>query len=267
MSRLTATFAALAQSGRKALIPFITAGDPNPDFTVDMMHAMVKAGVDVIELGAPFSDPMADGPVIQRACERALAHKMSLRKTLAMTAEFRKSNQTTPVVIMGYLNPIEAMGYEAFANAAQAAGLDGVLTVDLPPEEAAECTALLKERSIDPIFLLAPNSTDERIEKMDALGSGYLYYVSLKGVTGAGHLNTADVEQKLQQIKAHTKLPVGIGFGVKDAETAKIVSALGDGVVVGSALISKIEANLDNPAQAKAEIIALLTAMRSAMDS
>ena len=174
MSRLTATFAALAQSGRKALIPFITAGDPNPDFTVDMMHAMVKAGVDVIELGAPFSDPMADGPVIQRACERALAHKMSLRKTLAMTAEFRKSNQTTPVVIMGYLNPIEAMGYEAFANAAQAAGLDGVLTVDLPPEEAAECTALLKERSIDPIFLLAPNSTDERIEKMDALGSGYL---------------------------------------------------------------------------------------------
>jgi tryptophan synthase alpha chain len=267
MSRLSATFTALAASGRKALIPFVTAGDPSPDFTVPLMHAMVEAGVNIIELGVPFSDPMADGPVIQRASERALAYKMSLRRTLAIATEFRTTNQTTPVVIMGYLNPIEAMGYEAFANAAQAAGVDGVLTVDLPPEEAEQCTALLKARNIDPIFLLAPNSTDERIEKMDALGSGYLYYVSLKGVTGAGHLNTADVEQKLQQIKARTNLPVGIGFGVKDAATAKTVSALGDGVVVGSALISKIEANLDNPAQAKTEIIALLTAMRSAMDS
>lgn len=267
MSRLATTFAALKQSGRKALIPFVTAGDPHPDFTVPLMHAMVAAGVDVIELGAPFSDPMADGPVIQRASERALAHKMSLRRTLAISAEFRKTNQTTPVVIMGYLNPVEAMGYEAFAEAAQAAGVDGVLTVDLPPEEAEQCATLLKARGVDPIFLLAPNSTDERIEKMDAVGSGYLYYVSLKGVTGAGHLNTADVEQKLHQIKALTNLPVGIGFGVKDAETAKTVSALGDGVVVGSALISKIEANLTNPAQAQAEIIDLLTAMRSAMDS
>ena len=149
MSRLAATFTALEKTGRKALIPFITAGDPNPDFTVPMMHAMVEAGVDVIELGVPFSDPMADGPVIQRASERALAHKMSLRKTLAVAAEFRKTNQTTPVVIMGYLNPIEAMGYEAFANAAQAADIDGVLTVDLPPEEAAECAALLKERGVE----------------------------------------------------------------------------------------------------------------------
>jgi tryptophan synthase alpha chain len=267
MSRLATTFAALKQSGRKALIPFVTAGDPHPDFTVPLMHAMVAAGVDVIELGAPFSDPMADGPVIQRACERALAYKMSLRKTLAISAEFRKTNQTTPVVIMGYLNPVEAMGYEAFAEAAQAAGVDGVLTVDLPPEEAEQCATLLKACGVDPIFLLAPNSTNERIEKMDAVGSGYLYYVSLKGVTGAGHLNTADVEQKLHQIKALTNLPVGIGFGVKDAETAKTVSALGDGVVVGSALISKIEANLTNPAQAQAEIIDLLTAMRKAMDS
>jgi tryptophan synthase alpha chain len=267
MSRLAATFAELEKTGRKALIPFITAGDPSPDFTVPMMHAMVEAGVNVIELGVPFSDPMADGPVIQRASERALAHKMSLRKTLAIAAEFRKTNQTTPVVLMGYLNPIEAMGYEAFANAAQIADIDGVLTVDLPPEEAEECTALLKARSIDPIFLLAPNSTDERIKKMDALGSGYLYYVSLKGVTGAGHLNTVDVANKLQQIKAHTKLPVGIGFGVKDAVTAKTVAALGDGVVVGSALISKIEANLDNPEQAKNEICELLSSMRLAMDS
>ncbi len=267
MSRLAATFQKLAESGRKALIPFITAGDPAPDFTVPMMHAMVTAGVDVIELGVPFSDPMADGPVIQRASERALAHHMSLRKTLAMAAEFRKTNQQTPVVLMGYLNPIEAMGYENFANAAQQAGIDGVLTVDLPPEEAEECTKLLKARGIDPIFLLAPNSSDERIKKMDAIGSGYLYYVSLKGVTGAGHLNTADVALKLQQIRANTKLPVGVGFGVKDALTAQTVANIGDGVVVGSALISKIEANLDNSEQAKTEIVALLADMRRAMDS
>ncbi|MDP1770649.1 MAG: tryptophan synthase subunit alpha [Methylobacter sp.] len=267
MSRLAATFEALSKSGRKALVPFITAGDPRPDFTLPMMHAMVEAGVDVIELGVPFSDPMADGPVIQRASERALDHKMSLRRTLAIATEFRKTNQHTPVVLMGYVNPIEAMGYEDFANAAQRAEIDGVLTVDLPPEEAEECVALLKARDIDPIFLLAPNSTDERIKKMDAAGSGYIYYVSLKGVTGAGHLNTADVETKLNQIKANTRLPVAIGFGVKDAQTAKTVANLGDGVVVGSALISKIEANLDDPERAKTEIVELLVAMRQAMDN
>ncbi len=267
MSRLAATFEGLSKSGRKALVPFITAGDPRPDFTLPMMHAMVEAGVDIIELGVPFSDPMADGPVIQRASERALEHKMSLRRTLAIATEFRKTNQHTPVVLMGYVNPIEAMGYEDFANAAQRAEIDGVLTVDLPPEEAEECVALLKARDIDPIFLLAPNSTDERIKKMDAAGSGYIYYVSLKGVTGAGHLNTADVETKLNQIKANTRLPVAIGFGVKDAQTAKTVANLGDGVVVGSALISKIEANLDDPERAKTEIVELLVAMRQAMDN
>ncbi len=267
MSRLAATFEALSKSGRKALVPFITAGDPNPGFTLPMMHAMVEAGVDVIELGVPFSDPMADGPVIQRASERALEHKMSLRRVLAIAMEFRKTNQHTPVVLMGYANPIEAMGYEDFANAAQRADIDGVLTVDLPPEEAEECVALLKARDIDPIFLLAPNSTDERIKKMDAAGSGYLYYVSLKGVTGAGHLNTDDVETKLNQIKANSRLPVAIGFGVKDAQTAKTVANLGDGVVIGSALISKIEANLDDPERAKNEIVELLVAMRQAMDS
>lgn len=267
MSRLAATFEALSKSGRKALIPFITAGDPKPDFTLPMMHAMVEAGADVIELGIPFSDPMADGPVIQRASERALEHKMSLRRVLAIATEFRKTNQHTPVVLMGYVNPIEAMGYEDFVNAAQRAEIDGVLTVDLPPEEAEDCVALLKARDIDPIFLLAPNSTDERIKKMDAAGSGYLYYVSLKGVTGAGHLNVADVEAKLNQIKANTRLPVAIGFGVKDAQTAKTVAGLGDGVVVGSALISKIEANLDDPERAKKEIVELLMSMRQAMDS
>ncbi|MGR8980606.1 MAG: tryptophan synthase subunit alpha [Gammaproteobacteria bacterium] len=267
MSRLTAKFEELSKAGRKALIPFITAGDPQPDFTVPMMHAMVKAGADIIELGVPFSDPMADGPVIQRASERALEHKMSLKRTLVLAAEFRKNDRQTPLVLMGYLNPIEAMGYEGFADAAQSADVDGVLTVDLPPEEGRECSALLKSRGIDPIFLLAPNSSEERIKKMADVGSGYLYYVSLKGVTGAGHLNTADVENKVKQIRSITRLPVGIGFGVKDAQTAKIIAGIGDGVVIGSALISKIEANLNDLPQAKNEIVELLTSMRQAMDS
>jgi tryptophan synthase alpha chain len=267
VSRLAAKFEELSKNGRKALIPFITAGDPTPNFTVPMMHAMVKAGADIIELGVPFSDPMADGPVIQRASERALDHKMSLRRTLEIAMEFRRTDTKTPVVLMGYLNPIEAMSYEGFANAAQRADVDGVLTVDLPPEEGEVCAAELKARDIDTIFLLAPNSNPERIQKMGEIGSGYLYYVSLKGVTGAGHLNTADVEQKLKEIRANASLPVGIGFGVKDAETAKTVAALGDGVVIGSALISKIEANLDDPERAKTEIVELLAAMRQAMDN
>lgn len=267
MSRLTAKFDELSKNGRKALIPFITAGDPNPSFTVPMMHAMVAAGVDIIELGVPFSDPMADGPVIQKASERALAHKMSLRRVLEMVADFRRTDTATPIVLMGYLNPIEAMGYEDFANAAQRVEVDGVLTVDLPPEEAEDCVRLLKEREIDTIFLLAPNSTEQRVRKMDTAGSGYIYYVSLKGVTGAGHLDTASVRERLAMIRAHTKLPIGVGFGVKDAETAKTIAGIGDGVVVGSALISKIEAHLDNPARAQDEIIALLQAMRQAMDS
>jgi tryptophan synthase alpha chain len=267
MSRLANKFAELKASGRKALIPFITAGDPYPEFTVPLLHEMVAAGADVIELGVPFSDPMADGPVIQRASERALTHRVGLRKVLSMAIEFRKTNQTTPLVLMGYLNPIEMMGYEDFANAAQRADVDGVLTVDLPPEEAEACVALLRERGIDQIFLLAPNSDAERISKMDVVGSGYLYYVSLKGVTGAGHLNTEDVKEKLELIRANTDLPIGVGFGVKDAETAKTVANIADGVVVGSALISKIEASLDDPEQAKRDIISLLKSMRVAMDS
>ncbi len=267
MSRLAAKFKQLTAQGRKALIPFVTAGDPTPGFTVPMMHAMVNAGVDIIELGIPFSDPMADGPVIQRASERALEQHMSLRKVLQLVTEFRKQDQDTPVVLMGYLNPIEVMGYEEFANAAQAADIDGVLTVDLPPEEAEQCVAFLQAKAIDPIFLLAPNSTDERIKKMDACGKGYLYYVSLKGVTGAGHLDISDVQKKLEQIRRNTQLPIGVGFGVKDAETAAKIADVADGVVVGSALISKIEAHLDNPEVAKREIIDLLKSMRQAMDS
>ncbi len=267
MSRLKQRFEKLQQEGRKALIPFITAGDPYPSFTVPMMHAMVEAGADVIELGVPFSDPMADGPVIQRASERALTHHVGLRKVLTLAAEFRRNDQETPLVLMGYLNPIEIMGYEDFANGVQRADVDGVLTVDLPPEEAHDCVVLLKQRNIDQIFLLAPNSNAERVQKMDEVGSGYLYYVSLKGVTGAGHLDIADVEQKMAMIKQNTRLPVGVGFGVKDAETAKKLSSIADGVVVGSALISRIEDNLDDPDQAKTEIIELLKSMRQAMDN
>ncbi|OQK17653.1 tryptophan synthase subunit alpha [Methyloprofundus sedimenti] len=267
MSRLATKFAEFKKSGHKALIPFITAGDPNPEFTVPMMHAMAEAGADIIELGVPFSDPMADGPVIQRASERALEHEMSLRRTLEIVSEFRTSNQSTPVVLMGYANPVEAMGYEAFAQAAKNAGVDGVLTVDLPPEEAHECAALLNSHNIDQIFLLAPNSSTDRIKKMNLVGSGFLYYVSVKGITGAGHLDTSDVQRKLIDIRANTQLPVGIGFGIKDAETAKVIAGLGDAVVVGSALISKIEANLSAPEVARQEIIELLKSMRLAMDN
>ena len=267
MSRLSAKFQALNHIGRKALIPFVTAGDPNPAFTVPAMHAMVEAGADVIELGVPFSDPMADGPVIQRASERALMHKMSLRRVLAMVKEFRQRDPETPIVLMGYLNPIESLGYPAFAEQARDAGVDGVLTVDMPPEESSELLPLLAAAGIDPIFLLAPNSTDERIRKMGTLGRGYLYYVSLKGVTGASHLDLSDVERKVSEIRAQTSLPIAVGFGVKNAETAAAVCRLADAVVVGSALVGKIEQGGENTNQALDEITALLRSMRAAMDA
>ena len=268
MSRLAARFTALNQSGRKGLIPFITAGDPSPDFTVPMMHAMVAAGVDIIELGVPFSDPMADGPVIQRASERALVHKVNLKQVLAMVRAFRADDVETPVVLMGYLNPIECMGYETFVAQAAAAGVDGILTVDMPPEEAEEFVALLDNAGIDPIFLLAPNSTQERINKVSAVGHGFLYYVSLKGVTGASNLDLTDVTSKIQQIGALTDLPIAVGFGVSTAETAASLSKVAHAVVVGSALIKLIESSLEKPAEAiREEIIQLLTSMRVAMDS
>jgi tryptophan synthase alpha chain len=267
MSRLKTRFDELEKKGRKALITFITAGDPHPEFTVPMMHAMVDAGVDVIELGVPFSDPMADGPVIQRASERALKHHVGLKDVLELVSNFRKMDKETPIVLMGYLNPIEIMGYDTFADKAGTAMVDGVITVDLTPEEAEESVRLLNAKNIDQIFLSAPNSPEERIKKMDALGSGYLYYVSLKGVTGAGHLNIDEVKQKISEIRKNTQLPIGVGFGVKNAEIAKEIASLADGVVVGSALISKIEQNLDDPEKAKIEMIELIISMRKAMDS
>jgi tryptophan synthase alpha chain len=267
VSRLTAKFQALRQAHRKALIPFITAGDPEPDFTVPAMHAMVEAGADIIELGVPFSDPMADGPVIQKASERALAHRMSLRRVLDLVERFRSTDSETPIVLMGYLNPVECMGYRAFVERAKSAGVDGVLTVDMPPEESSELVSLLEQAGIDPIFLLAPNSTDERIRKMGQLGRGYLYYVSLKGVTGASHLDLTDVERKLSEIRALVDLPLGVGFGVKNAEVAAAISKFADAVVVGSALVEKIEVAQGDADRALNEIVELLKSMRTAMDA
>jgi tryptophan synthase alpha chain len=266
MSRIAGVFADLRQRQRTALVPFVTAGDPAPSVTVPLMHAMVDAGADLIELGVPFSDPMADGPVIQRASERALAHHVTLRQVMDMVHAFRRDNTTTPVVLMGYLNPIEAMGYAAFAEQAAAAGVDGVLTVDIPPEEAGECVPALRANGIDPIYLVAPTSHRARIERITAVASGFVYYVSLKGVTGAANLSIDSVRVKLDEIRACTDLPVGVGFGIKDAETAGAMARIADAVVVGSALVSCIEANPDRPDDAVMQIRDLLAAMRAAMD-
>jgi tryptophan synthase alpha chain len=265
-NRITHCFDRLRAQGCKALIPFITAGDPSPEVTVPLLRAMVSAGADIIELGVPFSDPMADGPVIQRASERALKHHMSLRHTLDLVREFRIQDNVTPIVLMGYLNPIEVMGYDTFAHAAREAGVDGALTVDMPPEEAQDLIHALRAQGIAPIFLLAPTSTPERIVKISALAQGYLYYVSLKGVTGAATLDVEDVGRKLIDIRAITSLPLGVGFGIKDAASAASIAELADAVIVGSALVQKIEALIAQPGQILSEIPALLKEMRAAMD-
>jgi tryptophan synthase alpha chain len=266
MSRLKSRFEALREQGRTALIPYVTAGDPNPQVTVPLMHAMVEAGADIIELGVPFSDPMADGPVIQRASERALEHHTSLRDVLGMVRSFREQNQETPVVLMGYLNPIEVMGYGAFVQAAAEAGVDGVLTVDIPPEEAEDVLPLFKAQGLDAIFLLAPTTTGERIRRVCASASGFVYYVSLKGVTGASHLNLDEVAAKLSEIRIATDLPIGVGFGIKDAETAAKMSKLADAVVVGSALVNQVEALADRPEAIAPTLAGILAGMRAAMD-
>ncbi|MGM0594870.1 MAG: tryptophan synthase subunit alpha [Pseudomonadota bacterium] len=266
MSRISGYFENLGSQGRKALIPFITAGDPNPSVTVPTMHAMVEAGADIIELGVPFSDPMADGPVIQHASERALLHHVGMKDVLAMVGEFRQRNNETPIVLMGYLNPIEVMGYETFAQAASEAGVDGILTVDMPPEEAGEFTTALRGQGLDPIFLLAPTTGEARIGRICELASGFVYYVSVKGITGAGNLNTDEVAERVQAIRNKTDLPVGVGFGIKDGDSAARVAAVADGVVVGSALVRRIEALQNEPEkipQAAGEFIAEL---RRAMD-
>jgi tryptophan synthase alpha chain len=246
-ARLAATFA--KNTGRTALVPYITAGDPSRAATPALMHALVQAGADVLELGVPFSDPMADGPVIQRAAERAIKRGVGLPQVLEMVAEFRQQDQTTPVVLMGYANPIERMGQAAFVEQAGRAGVDGVLVVDYPPEEIVEFAARLGEARIDPIFLLAPTSTEERIRKVAQVARGYVYYVSLKGVTGAGHIDTADVAERLAQIRRHVSIPVGVGFGIRDADSAKRLAACADAVVIGSKLIETMEAAMAEAGQ------------------
>ncbi|MCW5620718.1 MAG: tryptophan synthase subunit alpha [Burkholderiales bacterium] len=264
MSRIPETFELLRRKSRKALIPFITAGDPTLAHTVPLMHALVDAGADIIELGVPFSDPMADGPAIQRSSERALKQHTTLEGVLEAVRTFRNDNTATPVVLMGYANPIEAMGVERFARAAAEAGVDGVLVVDYPPEEGSELLQALKACSIDSIYLIAPTSTDSRIREVAQAASGYIYYVSLKGVTGAGHLDLDEVARKLPLIQSQIRLPIGVGFGIRDGETARAVSKLADAVVIGSRLVQEIEASA--PAAAVDKVRTLLGGIRRAMD-
>ena len=240
-NRIDTALRRLAETGRVALVPFITAGDPSPDATVPLMHALVQAGADIIELGVPFSDPMADGPVIQRAAERALAQGMTLSRLLDLVSEFRRDDPRTPIVLMGYANPIERMGYAAFSQRARAVGVDGLQVVDCPPEETGEFAEQLDRNGIHPIFLLAPTSTDERIQSVARVARGYVYYVSLKGTTGSASLNTDDVAERLATIRRHVKIPVGVGFGIRDAESAVRVAHHADAVVIGTKLIETIE--------------------------
>ena len=265
MSRIAATFERLRREDRKALVPFFTAGDPNPKSTVSLMHALVEGGADVIELGVPFSDPMADGPVIQRSSERALKHGVSLKDVIGYVADFRRTNSATPVVLMGYANPVEAMGEERFADAAKRAGVDGVLIVDYPPEEAEAIVRLLEERGLDTIFLLSPTTTDARLERVAALGRGYLYYVSLKGVTGAANIDLDEISTRLAHIRKHTRLPVGVGFGIRDAETARRIASVADAVIIGSRLVQEIETS--RPDEVNARVSAFMRGIRAAMDS
>ena len=267
MSRISPRMQQLRDAGRSALVPYIMAGDPDERQTVALMHAMVEAGVDMIELGVPFSDPMADGPVIQKAAERALDGGMNLRRVLGIVEQFRRDDARTPVVLMGYLNPVERMGYETFTEAAASAGVDGVLTVDLPPEEAEVLTRLLRAADMDPIFLLSPTTTETRMRAVCEVASGFVYYVSLKGVTGAASLDMDDVARRVGAIRAVTELPVGVGFGISDAQTAARMAAVADAVVVGSALVRRMEEHANDPEKMRDTVTALLAEMRQAMDS
>jgi tryptophan synthase alpha chain len=265
MSRIQSTFAALAATNKKALITFITAGDPAPQLTVPLLHALVAGGVDVLELGVPFSDPMAEGPVIQRACERALKFGISTRDVLAYVREFRQTNTTTPVVLMGYANPIERFGVDAFIAAAKEAGVDGTIVVDYPPEECEEFAQKMQAQGLDPIFLLAPTSTEERIAQVAKVSSGFSYYVSLKGVTGAGNIDIAEVSARIEAIRKHVKLPIGVGFGIRDGATAKAVSQVADAVVIGSRIIQELE---NTPQEHALEAVqTFASGIRQAMDS
>jgi tryptophan synthase alpha chain len=265
VNRIDQAFARQRAARRTVLIPYVTAGDPSLAATDEILDALARAGADVIEIGVPFSDPMADGPVIQRASERALAQHVGLHDVLLLVARFRARNAATPVVLMGYANPIEAIGEAEFVERAHEAGVDGMIVVDYPPEEAEEFTARLRARGIAPIFLIAPTTPAPRMAKIAALASGYVYYVSLKGVTGAGHLDTADVARKLAEIRRHVALPVGVGFGIRDAASAQAVAAHADAVVIGSRIIAEIETG--PPADAAVRAGAWLATIRRALDT
>lgn len=265
MSRIQSTFTALKQQGKTALIPYITAGDPHPKHTVNLMHTLVKHGADMIELGVPFSDPMADGPVIQRASERALVHKVGLTAVLEMVKTFRLQDQKTPIILMGYANPIEAVGTLAFAERAKAADVDGVITVDYPPEECGEFVQQLRSLDIDPIFLLSPTTEPKRVDLIVNQASGFVYYVSLKGVTGAANLNIVEVSERVASIRKQTNLPVGVGFGIRDAETAKATAAIADAVVVGSRVVMVIEASNDD--NLLSNVATLMDELKTAVDA
>ena len=267
MSRIADRFASLEVRKRTALIPFVTAGDPSPDATVPMMHAMVEAGADVLELGVPFSDPMADGPVIQRASERALAAGMNFAKVLDIVREFRSGDAETPVVLMGYLNPLEAAGYARAAERAAAAGVDGFITVDLPPEEAGELVREVRANGMDPVFLVSPTSSDERIARICGEASGFVYYVSLKGVTGAATLDVGEVAERMARIRRATDLPVGVGFGIRDGASAARVARVSDAVVVGTAVVARVEENAGTPQALPGILGAFIGELRSAMDA
>ena len=263
MSRIQTVFQSLKQQGKKALIPYITAGDPHPNHTVAILHTLVKSGADMIELGIPFSDPMADGPVIQRASERALKHQVGLKNVLEMVKEFRQKDTKTPIILMGYANPIEAMGQEKFTQAAKDAGVDGVLTVDYPPEE---CKAFIAGQSagMDSIFLLSPTSDATRVDLIVNQASGFLYYVSLKGVTGAANMDVEQVKARVGEIRNKTSLPIGVGFGVKDAATAKKVATFADAIVVGSRMVVTIEESTED--NLMHNISQLMQELRAAID-
>jgi tryptophan synthase alpha chain len=265
MSRIQTVFTSLKAHNKKALIPYITAGDPHPKHTVDILHTLVKNGADMIELGIPFSDPMADGPVIQRASERALVHKVGLSKVLQMVKEFRQKDTTTPIILMGYANPIEAMGAKKFTRAAKEAGVDGVLTVDYPPEECKEFIAGLQAASMDSIFLLSPTTDCARVDLIVNQASGFLYYVSLKGVTGAANMDVTQVKSRVAEIRSKTNLPIGVGFGIKDAVTAKQVAEFADAIVVGSRMVVTIENSTED--NLMHNISDLMQELRQAIDS
>lgn len=264
MSRLAQRFSQLKAENRKALVSYIMAGDPQPSVTVPLIHDMVAAGVDILEVGLPFSDPMADGPVIALAAERALAGGTNTLDAIAMVKEFRQKDQDTPVVLMGYLNPVEVIGYENFVKIAEDAGVDGVILVDLPPEEAQEFDQILAQHNMDQVFLLAPTSTDERIKHVIQQARGFIYYVSLKGVTGAATLNTQAAAERIAKIKQQTDLPVGVGFGISDAASAKAIGQVADAVIVGSAFVKPF-ATLDSE-QAAAQAVAKVKELRTALD-